>query len=77
MSKIYFNKGDIIECPNGHYICEIGINVYVGDKFSSDAFINFKDTPEPKLGTLMNDITCNECGENWVKYFHVRDKGSV
>ena len=83
MSKIHFNKGDIIECPNGHYICEISRDVYVHENRTYDIFINFKDTKEPELGAPIVSCTCAKCGASWIVWghgrpmFYIKNRGLV
>ena len=65
MSTVHFNKGDIIKCPKGHYICEVNRDVYVGEVCDVSIFVNFKETKEPKLGDPIESCVCSKCGANW------------
>lgn len=64
--RIWANKGEAVTCINGHAICDIARNLYIGDPRSGDDFTNWRQ-PEPDKSTQVAEIRCAKCRGAWVR----------
>ena len=86
MRKLFFEKGDVITCEEGHKICEIAFDCYYDDGFDENAFINFEQY-RPEAGSIIEDIKCYDCDKSykngkWIRknfggiiQYHIEGKG--
>ena len=63
--RIWAHKGSQITCTQGHPICEIARDVYVGEPRSGADFTAWQQT-EPDRSTSVADIQCTVCGGSWI-----------
>jgi hypothetical protein len=63
---IWANKGEAVTCINGHVICEMARNVYVGEARAGEHFTNWSQ-PEPDKRTHVAEIRCTICRGAWVR----------
>lgn len=64
--RIWANKGEAVTCVNGHNVCEIARDIYVGDPRSGEDFTNWFQ-PEPDKETSVAEIRCKECRGVWIR----------
>ena len=63
--KLYASKGEVVTCTNGHEICELGRNVYVGGNIESEAFVNWRNTEPAQPGDAFEP--CKTCGASYIR----------
>jgi len=62
---LYAKKGEVITCTNGHAICELAENVYVGGTLIAEQFINWRNQEAAKPCDVITP--CKTCGEPFIK----------
>lgn len=63
---VWANKGEAVTCINGHPICEIARQIFVGDGRSGADFCNWQQ-PEPPKEQSVAEIRCTECRGVWIR----------
>lgn len=64
------HKGDFVCCENGHVICEVVTDVYLGTANWASAFENWQQTDRPVPGEAYTPETfprCAHCGEQFMR----------
>ena len=61
---LYASKGEIVSCENGHEICDVSRDVYVGDLIIVNQFENWRNQTAP----MPNDVIkpCHTCGARFI-----------
>ena len=64
--RIWAHKGEAITCINGHAICDLARDIYLGEPRQGDHFTNWRQ-PEPHRSCPVGEIRCTECRGVWIR----------
>jgi hypothetical protein len=64
--ELWASKGEVVTCINGHPICTISRDIYVGEGREDSDFENWKQD-KPDRRTSVADIKCNRCRGVWLR----------
>lgn len=59
MSKLVAPKGSLVLCKNGHVLCELADDLYLGDMNYSAKFVKWRKMKSPSIGQL--EVRCPDC----------------
>lgn len=63
--KLWAAKGETVTCTQGHSICDIAHDIYIGQPRAAGHFTNWHQ-PQPDHYKPVADIACTECGGSWI-----------